>query len=114
MRSWRASRLALSTRPLQSRNTAVTGAPSSAAESSRRLRPSTAWRTPLRTRYTASPPIQSSPLKVLRTLSGLELPGLLEQPLHGAAEAQDRDHEEEEPDDAEARARARRAARRRP
>ena len=39
----------------------------------------------------------------------LELPGLLEQPLHGTGEAQDRDHQEEDADDAEARARARRA-----
>ena len=103
-RSWRAIRLALSTRPLQTRNTAVSGVPSSAALSSRRLRPSAAWRRPLRARYSASPPIQSSPLNVLRTLSGLELPGLLDQPLHAAGEAQDRDHEEQEPDDAEARA----------
>ena len=84
IRSWRAIRLALRTRPLQSRNTAVSGVATSAAVSSRRLRPSSAWMTPLRARYSASPPIQSSPLNVLRTLSGLELPGLLEQPLHGA------------------------------
>ena len=44
----------------------------------------------------------------------LELPGLLEQALDGAGEAQDRDQEEQEPDDADARARSRRAARRCP
>ena len=66
----RAIRLALSTRPLQTRNTAVTGASSSAAASSRRLRPSAAWMTPLTARYAVSPTIQSSPLNVLRTLSG--------------------------------------------
>ena len=56
--------------------------------------------------YSASPPIHCSPLNVLRTLSALELPGLLEQPLHAAGEAQDRDQEEEDPDDADARGRA--------
>ena len=33
-----------------------------------------------------------------------ELPGLLEQPLHGSGEAEDRDQQEEAPDDADARA----------
>ena len=106
-RSWRPIRLALSTQPLQTRKTADSGAASSVARELEAAVPSTAWRTPLRAAYTGSPPIQSSPLNVLRTLSGLELPGLLEQPLHGAGEAQDRDHEEEEPDDAKAGARAR-------
>ena len=51
---------------------------------------------------------------MLRTLSGLELPGLFEQPLYGAAETQDRDQEKEEPDDAEVCAPRRRVARRCP
>ena len=58
---------------------------------------------PLTPRYTASPPTHSSPLNVFRTLSGIELPRLLDQSLHGAAEAQNRDHEKQEPDDAEGR-----------
>ena len=48
------------------------------------------------------------PVERVADAQRLELPGLLEQPLHGAREAQDRDQEEEEPDEAEARARARR------
>ena len=106
-RSRRSIRLALSTQPLQTRKTADSGRASSAAARSTLLRPSATWRRPLSAAYSPSPPIQSSPLNVLRTLSGLELPGLLDQTLHGAGEAQDRDHEEKEPDDAKARARAR-------
>jgi hypothetical protein len=70
-RSWRPIRLALRIQPLQIRNAADSGTVSSVGASSRRLRPSAAWRTPLREAYTKNPPIQSSPLKVLRTLSGL-------------------------------------------
>ena len=107
-RSWRSIRLALRTQPLQIRNTADSGSASSAAARSTSLRPSATWRMLLIAVYSASPPIQSSPLNVLRTLSGLELPGLLDQALHGAGEAQDRDHEEKEADDAKAGFRARR------
>ena len=65
----RAIRLALSTEPVQTRKTADSGMLSSVAVSSRRLCPSAACRTPLRAMYSESPPIQSSPLNVLRTLS---------------------------------------------
>ena len=63
-------RLALRTQPLQTRNTAASGAESSAAESSRRLFPNAPWSTPVAARYPRRPAIQSSPLNVLRTLSG--------------------------------------------
>ena len=69
-----------------------------------RLRPSAAWRTPLSARYSRQPADPEQPVERVADAQRLELPGLLEQPLHGAGEAQDRDHEEEEADDAEARA----------
>ncbi len=68
-RSWRSIRLALSTQPVQTRKTADSGTASSAAVRSRLLRPSATWRTLLSAVYTPSPPIQSSPLNVLRTPS---------------------------------------------
>ena len=63
---------------------------------------------PLTARYSASPPIQSSPSNVLRTLSGLSFQVCSIRRCTARGEAQHRDQEEEDPDDAEARARARR------
>ena len=105
-RSGRAIRLALRTRPLQSRKAAVSGAASSAAVSSRRPRPSAAWMRPLAARYAAEPADPQEPVEGVADAQRAELPGLLEQPLHAPAEAQDRDHEKEESDDAEACVRA--------
>ena len=62
--------------------------------------------TPLAARYSRQPGDPDQPVERVADAQRLELPGLLEQPLHGAAEAQHRDQQEEEPDDAEARARA--------
>ena len=88
-------RLALSTQPLHPRNSADTGTSSSAAVISRRLRPSVAWRTPLRPRYTVSPAIHSRPLNVLRTLSGLSSQVCSNSRCTRAGEAQDRDQQEQ-------------------
>ena len=107
MRFWRAIRLALRIQPLQTRNTTASGTVSSAALSSSRLRPSgrveEAGGGQVR-RERADP---EQPVERVADAQRLELPGLLEQPLHAAGEAQDRDQEEEEADDAQARVRAR-------
>ena len=80
---------------------------SSVAVSSRRLRPSAAWRTPLSGEVQREPADPEQAVERVADAQRAELPGLLEQPLHRAGEAQDRDQQEEEADDAEAGARAR-------
>ena len=106
MSAWRAIRLALSTQPVQTRKTADSGMVSTVAVSSRRPRPSAAWTTPVTAMYTQSPPIQSSPLNVLRTLSGSSSQ-VCSNSRCTAREKLSTATEEEEPDDAKARARAR-------
>ena len=101
-RSWRAIRLALSTQPLQIRKTAVSGVVSSVAVSSRRLWPSAAWRAPLSATYSPSPPIQSSPLKVLRTLSGSSSQVCSISRCTAREKLRTATMQEEEPDDAKA------------
>ena len=55
----------------------------------------------------AEPDDPEQPVGRVADAQGAELPGLLEQALHAAGEAQDRDHEEQQPEEADAGARAR-------
>src|SRR3954467_10782415 len=90
--SWRSIRLALRIRPPQIRNAAVSGAPSSAAPSTRRRRPTPPRRSPPAPRRGGGAPAggevqgeatdPQEPVEGVADAQRAEFPGLLEQALH--------------------------------